>query len=46
MIVLRQLLSLWFRRKHRTLLFCQTRQMLSILEAFVRSEVRVCVCVC
>lgn len=40
MIVLRQLLSLWFRRNHRTLLFCQTRQMLSILEAFVRAEVR------
>lgn len=35
MLVLRRLLELWRHQGHRTLLFCQTRQMLDILEAFV-----------
>lgn len=35
MQVARQLLQLWQAQGHRTLLFCQTRQMLDILERFV-----------
>lgn len=42
MIVLQQLLALWFKRGHRVLVFCQTRQMLNLLEAFVRAEVSEC----
>jgi DNA excision repair protein ERCC-6 len=38
MVVLRQLLRLWREGGHRVLLFCQTRQMLSLIEAFVASE--------
>ncbi|KAK9454112.1 SNF2 family N-terminal domain-containing protein [Dipodascopsis uninucleata] len=37
MQVVKALLQLWKKRKHRTLLFCQTRQMLEILELFVNS---------
>lgn len=35
MIVLKNLLQLWKSQGHRTLLFCQTKQMLDILEKFV-----------
>ncbi|GEQ71302.1 hypothetical protein JCM33374_g4984 [Metschnikowia sp. JCM 33374] len=35
MVVLRNLLQLWQSQGHRTLLFCQTKQMLDILEKFV-----------
>ncbi|ODV80573.1 DNA dependent ATPase [Suhomyces tanzawaensis NRRL Y-17324] len=35
MQVLKDLLQLWQSQKHKTLLFCQTRQMLDILEKFV-----------
>lgn len=35
MQVLKGLLQLWQRQGHRALLFCQTRQMLDILETFV-----------
>ncbi|KAK9350767.1 SNF2 family N-terminal domain-containing protein [Lipomyces doorenjongii] len=37
MQVVKSLVLLWKRQKHRCLLFCQTRQMLDILEIFVRS---------
>lgn len=37
MQVLRDLLVLWRLQGHRTLLFCQTRQMLDILEGFVNN---------
>lgn len=37
MEVVRALLDLWIKDGHRTLLFCQTRQMLGILETFVRT---------
>lgn len=37
MEVVRALLNLWIQEDHRTLLFCQTRQMLAILESFVRN---------
>lgn len=40
MVVLAQLLELWRTANHRVLLFCQTRQMLNLVEAFVKSEVR------
>ena len=35
MQVLKNLLQLWQSQEHKTLLFCQTRQMLDILEKFV-----------
>ena len=35
MQVLKNLLRLWQSENHKTLLFCQTRQMLDILEKFV-----------
>ena len=35
MVVLKNLLQLWQSQGHRTLLFCQTKQMLDILERFV-----------
>lgn len=35
MQVLQNLLQLWQLQKHKTLLFCQTRQMLDILEKFI-----------
>ncbi|KAK6203078.1 DNA dependent ATPase [Scheffersomyces amazonensis] len=35
MQVLKNLLQLWQSQKHKTLLFCQTKQMLDILEKFV-----------
>lgn len=35
MQVVKSLLQLWQTQEHRTLLFCQTRQMLDILEKFV-----------
>eukprot|EP00730_Choanoeca_flexa_P003882 TRINITY_DN11532_c0_g1_i2.p1 TRINITY_DN11532_c0_g1~~TRINITY_DN11532_c0_g1_i2.p1 ORF type:complete len:1223 (+),score=289.37 TRINITY_DN11532_c0_g1_i2:178-3669(+) len=38
MLVLQQLLQLWKQRGHRVLLFCQTRQMLTLIEAFVKSQ--------
>ncbi|KAK9375872.1 SNF2 family N-terminal domain-containing protein [Lipomyces chichibuensis] len=37
MQVVKSLVLLWKKQKHRCLLFCQTRQMLDILEIFVRS---------
>ncbi|KAK9467337.1 SNF2 family N-terminal domain-containing protein [Lipomyces arxii] len=37
MQVVKSLLLLWKAQKHRSLLFCQTRQMLDILETFVKS---------
>ncbi|XP_044153225.1 DNA excision repair protein ERCC-6 isoform X2 [Bufo gargarizans] len=36
MIVVESLLKIWHRQGHRVLLFTQSRQMLNILEAFVR----------
>lgn len=39
MVVLAQLLQLWKSAQHRVLMFCQTRQMLNLVEAFVKSEV-------
>jgi len=38
LMVLRQVLRMWFDQGHRCLVFSQTRQMLDILESFVRSE--------
>ncbi|CAI5756070.1 unnamed protein product [Candida verbasci] len=35
MLVLKNLLQIWQSQQHKTLLFCQTRQMLDILEKFV-----------
>lgn len=40
MLVLRDLLQLWQSQGHRTLLFCQTKQMLDILERFVAGLAR------
>lgn len=40
MQVLKNLLQLWQSQGHRTLLFCQTRQMLDILEKFVANLTR------
>lgn len=37
MQVLKNLLQLWQKQGHRTLLFCQTRQMLDILEKFINN---------
>ncbi|KAK9449085.1 SNF2 family N-terminal domain-containing protein [Limtongia smithiae] len=37
MQVVKSLILLWQKQKHRCLLFCQTRQMLDILELFVKS---------
>lgn len=36
MVVVRALLDLWKQQNHRVLLFCQTRQMLDILEIMIR----------
>lgn len=41
MQVLKNLLQLWQKEGHRTLVFCQTKQMLDILEKFVSSMRRV-----
>uniref|UniRef100_A0A669BLW8 DNA excision repair protein ERCC-6 n=1 Tax=Oreochromis niloticus TaxID=8128 RepID=A0A669BLW8_ORENI len=38
LIVVESLLRLWFRQSHRVLLFTQSRQMLDILEVFVREN--------
>ncbi|XP_042625045.1 DNA excision repair protein ERCC-6 [Cyprinus carpio] len=38
MIVVESLLLLWFKQGHRVLLFTQSRQMLEILEVFVREK--------
>lgn len=38
MLVLGAFLRLWQKQNHRTLVFCQTVQMLNILEKFVRKE--------
>ncbi|KAJ1556015.1 hypothetical protein HK405_008892, partial [Cladochytrium tenue] len=38
MLVVRELLKTWSNQGHRTLLFCQTRQMQDILEKFIRTE--------
>ncbi|XP_063347071.1 DNA excision repair protein ERCC-6 [Pelmatolapia mariae] len=38
LIVVESLLRLWFRQGHRVLLFTQSRQMLDILEVFVREN--------
>ncbi|KAJ8328118.1 DNA repair protein rhp26 [Batrachochytrium dendrobatidis] len=38
MIVVKALLQMWKRQGHRVLLFCQTRQMLDILELFIKNE--------
>uniref|UniRef100_A0A8C1S2P9 DNA excision repair protein ERCC-6 n=1 Tax=Cyprinus carpio TaxID=7962 RepID=A0A8C1S2P9_CYPCA len=38
MIVVESLLRLWFKQGHRVLLFTQSRQMLEILEVFVREN--------
>lgn len=35
LVVLHQLLPLWQQQGHKVLLFCQTRQMLDIIEAFI-----------
>ncbi|KNE58612.1 DNA excision repair protein ERCC-6 [Allomyces macrogynus ATCC 38327] len=36
LVVVRELLAMWFRNKHKVLLFTQTRQMLDIVEAMVK----------
>lgn len=41
MQVLKNLLQLWQQQGHRTLLFCQTKQMLDILEKFVANLNRI-----
>ncbi|KAF9916507.1 hypothetical protein BX616_003581 [Lobosporangium transversale] len=38
MVVVRALLQMWQKEKHRVLLFSQTRTMLDILEKFIKSE--------
>jgi DNA excision repair protein ERCC-6 len=38
MVVVRALLKMWKQQKHRVLLFCQTRQMLDILELMMQRE--------
>ncbi|XP_028395196.1 DNA excision repair protein ERCC-6-like [Dendronephthya gigantea] len=38
LIVVHSLLKLWKKQKHKVLLFTQTRQMLKILEIFVKSQ--------
>lgn len=38
MVVVRALLQMWQKDKHRVLLFSQTRTMLDILEKFIKSE--------
>ncbi|KAM9365334.1 DNA excision repair protein ERCC-6 isoform 1-T2 [Pholidichthys leucotaenia] len=38
LMVVESLLRLWFKQKHRVLLFTQSRQMLDILEVFVREN--------
>nr|XP_019952241.1 PREDICTED: DNA excision repair protein ERCC-6 [Paralichthys olivaceus]XP_019952251.1 PREDICTED: DNA excision repair protein ERCC-6 [Paralichthys olivaceus] len=38
LIVVESLLRLWFKQNHRVLLFTQSRQMLAILEMFVREN--------
>ena len=38
MIVVKALLKMWKQQSHRVLLFCQTRQMLDIMEIFVKGE--------
>uniref|UniRef100_A0A7N8YJF9 DNA excision repair protein ERCC-6 n=1 Tax=Mastacembelus armatus TaxID=205130 RepID=A0A7N8YJF9_9TELE len=38
MIVVESLLRLWFKQSHRVLLFSQSRQMLDILEVFMREN--------
>lgn len=37
MVVVKALLKMWHQQKHRVLLFCQTRQMLDIIEKMVRN---------
>ncbi|KAJ3364653.1 hypothetical protein GGF32_001292 [Allomyces javanicus] len=36
LVVVRELLAMWFRNKHKVLLFTQTRQMLDIVEGMVK----------
>eukprot|EP00122_Pirum_gemmata_P013334 Pgem_evm1s12417 len=36
MVVLQSLLKMWEIQKRRVLLFCQTRQMLDVMEIFVK----------
>eukprot|EP01083_Nonionella_stella_P125107 378268_1 len=38
LLVLRTILKMWHRQKHRCLIFCQTKQMLDIVELFVKSR--------
>lgn len=38
MVVVRALLKMWKQQQHRVLLFCQTRQMLDILELMMQRE--------
>ncbi|KAG1224825.1 hypothetical protein G6F35_003779 [Rhizopus arrhizus] len=38
MVVVKALLKLWKAQKHRVLLFCQTRQMLDIMERMIRDQ--------
>lgn len=38
MIVLQSLLKLWYKQEHRVLLFTQSRQMLNILEKYVKDK--------
>ncbi|CAD5124474.1 DgyrCDS12756 [Dimorphilus gyrociliatus] len=38
MIVLQSLLKLWYKQEHRVLLFSQSRQMLNILEKYVKDK--------
>ncbi|KAL1495448.1 hypothetical protein AB1Y20_016816 [Prymnesium parvum] len=42
MHVLKEVLHMWHQRGDRVLIFCQTRQMLDIVEAFVRTRYSFC----
>ena len=42
LLVVESLLKLWKQENHRVLLFCQTRQMLNIVERFVSSRYKYC----
>lgn len=37
MTVVKQLLEIWYKQQHKVLVFCQTRQMLNILEPAILS---------
>jgi len=38
MVVVKGLLKTWYEAKNKVLLFCQTRQMMEILELFIQQK--------